>query len=281
LNNLGNNLGFERAKNILKAFGLTENESQIYFFLARTGTRKAGEISKLLKMYKGQVYRDLKSLQSKGMVEVTINAPAYFTAVSFSRILDSNIRTMRQETNSLESEGRELSKWIKIFSPIVDPPTEKLMVIEGQRNISQKIFQMIKEAEQEILIMICGLHWNQILPTDATRFMFDKINKGLVKLRILTQDSGENSNAYQKLFERAFKENLGNSMHWRSLNTKFDLQTRFFVKDKKEALFFLKAADNTSMANTEEVCLWTNCDALIHLMNALFNQFWNISIKIA
>lgn len=273
-------MSVESVKKVLKNFGLTQKESEIYVFLARNGVHKGGEIAKALKMYKGQVYRTLKDLQSKGLVEITLEVPTRFTAVSFARVLDSNIRAMREEANSLESERNDLlGNWIRTHDPIVEAPKEKLMMIEGRRNISPKVFQMVEEAEKEVLMMICSLNRVHVFQTEIDWAMFEKAKKSRIQLRILTQDSVENYNALQQRLKRIPEKQLGNNIHWRQLDTKLDLQTHFFVKDRDQALFFIKAADSFSTANYEEACLWTNCGAMIHIMSTLFNELWRTSIK--
>ena len=271
----------ESVKRVLKKFGLTEKESEIYVFLARNGMHKGGEIANILKMHKGQVYRILKSLQSRGLVEMTLEVPTHFTAVSFARVLDSNIRMMREEATSLQNERKELiGNWIKTHDPIVKTPKEKLMMIEGRRNIYSKVFQMMKEAEEEVLIMICRLNWFQAFQSEIDWAMFEKVNKNSIQLRILMQNSGINDNILQQRLTRISEKHLGNNIYLRQLETKLDLQTHFFIKDKDQALFFLK--DNIlSTANQEETCLWTNSNAMIHMMSILFNELWHTSIKIS
>ena len=274
------NKKIEKAKDILKTFGLTDHESQVYFFLARTGAQKANSIAKQLKMYKGQVYRNLKSLQSKGMVEVTINAPAHFTAVSFSRVLDAQTRAMHEEANMLEHEGKELSEWIKPSVPIGETQREKLMVIEGRRNISLRVFQMVKESNKEVLIVICGLRPDQNLHAEIDWSMLEEINKDSVKLRILTQETEENFIEFHRLLERAFSKSSWGNVDWRCLDPNSDLQARFLVVDESEALFFLNATNSLSMTRHEEACIWTNCSAMIQMMSMLFNEFWRTSTKV-
>ena len=55
----------------LKDFGLTNKESEVYIYLAKSCIQKAGTISKRLRMHKAQVYRILRNLRSKGLVEST------------------------------------------------------------------------------------------------------------------------------------------------------------------------------------------------------------------
>ena len=75
-------------KKVLMDFGLTEKETEIYIFLARHGALRGGEISKRTKTHRGLIYRILGSLQSKGLVETTLESPARFTAVQFEKFID-------------------------------------------------------------------------------------------------------------------------------------------------------------------------------------------------
>ncbi len=63
-------------RKILREFGLTEKEMDIYIFLAKQDILKGGEIAKQTKTTKALVYRILRSLQAKGIVESTVEFPA-------------------------------------------------------------------------------------------------------------------------------------------------------------------------------------------------------------
>jgi len=93
------------AKNIkktLKNFGLTEKEAEIYIILAKHGILTGGQISKLTKMQRPHVYRILKSLKKKRVVDSTLEAPTRFSSVPFEKILDENIKIKQEEAIILE-----------------------------------------------------------------------------------------------------------------------------------------------------------------------------------
>ena len=98
-------------KTILKVLGdfrLTKRESQVYMFLAEGDAQKAMDISRSLKMHKAQVYRILKKLERRDMVESTFESPMRFTAVPFEKFLDLFIMAKRLEASSLENEKGDL-----------------------------------------------------------------------------------------------------------------------------------------------------------------------------
>jgi sugar-specific transcriptional regulator TrmB len=134
----------------LKEFGLTEKESEIYIFLAKHGSSTGGEISKQTKTHRALIYRILKNLQKKGVVESTLESPVRFFSVPFEKVLDENIKMKHKEASSLEkSKNNLLNDWEKIGSSILEPDVGKFFVIKGNRKIYSKISQMIKQTQND------------------------------------------------------------------------------------------------------------------------------------
>lgn len=99
-------LSEETVRKVLRDFGLTDKETDVYIFLAKHGVMKGGEISKQTKTHKALIYRILKSLQSKGLVESTLEFPARFTAVPFENVIDLNIRAKQEEAAQIAAQKR-------------------------------------------------------------------------------------------------------------------------------------------------------------------------------
>ena len=74
-------------KETLDKIGLSEKQIEVYVFLGKVGPQKILDISKQLKMNKGQVYRILQTLQKKGAIESTLEHPKRFLAVSLEKVL--------------------------------------------------------------------------------------------------------------------------------------------------------------------------------------------------
>ncbi len=96
----------------LKSLGLKHLDAEVYVYLAQNYPKKAREIAEALETYKRQLYRSLKTLQRKGMISVSQERPARFSAVAFNTVLDQFSKTNREEANRVE-ENREkiLSVW--------------------------------------------------------------------------------------------------------------------------------------------------------------------------
>jgi sugar-specific transcriptional regulator TrmB len=93
-------------------FGLKQKEAQVYVYLAVNGPKHAKDIAEALNTYKLQVYRSLRKLQSKEIVNATSNRPAEFYAVSFERVLDIFMQAAVDQAKDLQASKEVLlSTW--------------------------------------------------------------------------------------------------------------------------------------------------------------------------
>ncbi len=92
--------------------GLTEIDAEIYLLLCREGSQKGSSIAEALKLYKQQLYRSLKRLQKKGVVNASLERPARFSAMSLEKVIDFLIETKKEQALALQESKKELlSKW--------------------------------------------------------------------------------------------------------------------------------------------------------------------------
>lgn len=99
----------------LKILGFTETDAQVYVFLATEGPQKASYIAEALQIYKQHLYRILKNLQSKGVINVSAEYPARFSAVFFEKVLDLLIQAKMEQQQALQESKEELlSTWRSI-----------------------------------------------------------------------------------------------------------------------------------------------------------------------
>lgn len=101
-------------KTIIK-LGFTEIDAQVYVFLSKEGSKKARDMAEALNLTSQQLYRILKKLQKKGMVNVSHEYPASFSAVIFERILDLLVKSKKEQQKALQESKKELlSTWRSI-----------------------------------------------------------------------------------------------------------------------------------------------------------------------
>ena len=263
----------ETVERILKDFGLTSGEAEVYVFLAKRGVLKSREVARQLKKDKAQVLRVLKSLETKGLVESTFEAPKRFTAVPFGKVLDAFVKAKRDEANLIESTKKELLlHWKSIGKTVPEAPLEKFVVIEGTNKIYSKISQMITETKNQLSTVstVPGL-----LRADQIG-LFEMVSRhplrSKIQLRFLTELSGQNQNAVNALFEKASKA----SINFRGKNPDLGLRPfpRMVIRDDEEVLLFITPQAEASRAKQVDMGIWTNCKTLVQTFTLVFEDLW-------
>ncbi len=272
-------LGEETIRKVLKDLKLTEKEADVYILLGKHGALKGREIAKLMRRHKAQVYLILKSLQSKGLVEQTIEFPTRFTAVPFDEILDLNINTKREEAALMESARRDLlNYWKSISQTEYKPPLEKFVVIKGSRKIYAKILQMISETKNQLSTIATV---PRLVRTDQFGLLDAAFNHPLrskIQFRFLTELSNQNIAAMKTLFKRKPKA----SFNFKGKNPGLGLRMppNMVIRDEEEIVFFIKHEPYKSRVEEDDMCLWTNCKSLVQAFMIVFEDLWRNSTDI-
>ncbi len=96
----------------LESLGLKRLDAEVYVYLMQNEPQKARDIAEALEMYKRQLYRSLRTLQRKGILSVSQERPALFSAVSFDKVLDQFIEADREQAQRIEENKEKLlSMW--------------------------------------------------------------------------------------------------------------------------------------------------------------------------
>jgi sugar-specific transcriptional regulator TrmB len=96
----------------LARLGLKEIDVEIYLLLTREGSQEGKDIAETLSLYKQELYRSLKRLQRKGMVDASLERPARFSARSLEKVLDCLIEAKKERALTLQQSKEDLiSSW--------------------------------------------------------------------------------------------------------------------------------------------------------------------------
>jgi sugar-specific transcriptional regulator TrmB len=266
-------LGEESVEKILKDLGLTEKEVEVYVFLAKHGILKPLDVARQIKKDKAQVLRILKSLQSKGFAEATLEAPKRFTAVQLEKVLDAFVKARRDEAAQIENAKKTLLLyWKPVDKTGPEAPLEKFVVVEGTNKIYSKISQMITETKSDLSTTstVSGL-------LRASQMgMFDLVARhplrSEIKLRFLTELSSRSSNAFNVLLEKALKAGI----NFRGKNPDVGLRPfpRMVIRDEEEVLLFITPSTVSPRENLVDTGLWTNCKTLVQTFASVFEDLW-------
>jgi predicted transcriptional regulator len=96
----------ERILQIIKGFGLSDSDFDVYFLLSKKGPRIGRELSKELNRNKKQIYRSLKELQSKSLVTATLENSKRFQAVPFEQVIDLFVKSRIEQAKQLQKDKK-------------------------------------------------------------------------------------------------------------------------------------------------------------------------------
>jgi sugar-specific transcriptional regulator TrmB len=268
----------EEIKRVLSELGLSEKEAKVYLYIAKNGPQKAIEISKNLKIHKVEVYRFLKYLENKALVEPALERPTRFTALPFEQTLDSLIAERKKTALDLEEKRNGiLEQWRLLEADKMPVAPERFLVLSGRTNVYLKIFHLMKQTQKEILTIMTNVGF----VTDQTRFVPQGLEEILregrdrqVYARVILQVDKENLEETQSLNQSVQRKHLVVEMRHLNLETSFI--PRLVLRDEEEAVFFLTPR-RLLMLGKEETGLWTNSKAVVFSLKALFEELWQDS----
>src|SRR4030066_2547590 len=80
-------MSVDQLQDQLGKFGLTGNQSKVYIYLGKYGSKSAPEVCKALKLPRTETYHLLTALQNKGIVSATFQHPIQFTALPLNKAI--------------------------------------------------------------------------------------------------------------------------------------------------------------------------------------------------
>lgn len=258
----------------LKNFGLGDKEVEVYILLAKRGPLKGTEIAKQIKRSKGQVYRILKNLQKKGFVEVTLEHPKRFIAITFEKTIEMLAKAKRDELARIEDSTKDLlNDWKKISKTEVEPSLEKFTVIEGNKKIHQKIADMLEKTESNLSATTTLSDLVRAEQFGVFDSAYTHPRRYTIKFRFLTELNKQNLKAIKLL-----KPKLKAGLNIKARNPELGLASfpRMVIKDDEELLFFISPKKDLP-PKSQEVCIHTNCGSLIQAFTSVFEELWRYS----
>lgn len=256
----------DKLKNELAKFGLTSNQSKVYIYLGKYGSKTAPEVCKALKMPRTETYHLLTTLQNKGLVAATFQHPTRFSAEPLNKAIWVLVNAEKERVNTLENQETEIRKlWDSIpeFNAVQETKEDKFQMLQGINQINSKIKEMIKTTNSNFLILGAEKDFLKFYHANhLENFESSKINYKLL--------SSISENA-SYIFDDLDRSKI------RKIPTGVHDNLCFMIKDGKEIIHFIRNANQTSQQMN---AMWTDSETLVYSMNMLFDSFWSISKNI-
>ncbi|MBC8516871.1 MAG: TrmB family transcriptional regulator [Nitrosopumilus sp.] len=251
---------FEEVRDALVSFGLTPNQSKVFFYLRKIGAKTASDIAKAVNIPRSETYHLLTALQNKGIVEASFQHPIQFTALSIKNAVNLLINTETERLNKLKKSDPELEEmWEKYRATLneEEESEEKFKALQGGNQVNSKIFDMILNAKKECRVL--GSEKDFIKFYHAN--FLDALEEQKIDYKLLTSITEKSKGILDNIDKTKIKK-LGSSV-------KENLC--FLIKDDDEVLFFIKNEGN----NKEMRAIWTNSETIIYSKALLFNNLWS------
>jgi len=243
--------------------GLSKNEVKVFMYLARTGEHKASEISEGLSLHRTETYRILRDLEKKGLVSSVFEKPLKFIATPFEKALEVLIETKKMRINLLEKKKESLvNLWLSLPQPEMEPERKEVFqILEGEEQIILKADELLNNVEKEVLIFIseydiANFYHSGILDK------LEKMSKKSVRIKLLTNYSPKSCFFVEKAKLKKAKY---------SLSKVDDGLPTYILEDDEQLLLLIR----TNNGKKKVAALWTNYDAFIRALKALFLELWS------
>ncbi|MCQ5363235.1 MAG: hypothetical protein HA492_03925 [Candidatus Verstraetearchaeota archaeon] len=253
----------------LMGFGLTREEAMVYIFLLRAGPCPARLLANKLGGNRMKAYRTLKTLQERGLVEVTLGRPVKFVAAPLDSALNNLIETYRSKLSSMEESKKEiLEYWSRLPTTDASIGEPKFRILQGRQQVYDLLLKMFDRAKSEVRILTTR--------NDLYRLSFAGLDGKLrrlgekgIKLKILTQLDVQGVEVVSSYLSFAEVRNIS-----------LPAILRLVTVDECESLTTFVMDDSMSMTTDEDSGLWTDASNYVKAMNASFWALWNNSSPI-
>ena len=259
-------MSIDKLQDELSKFGLTSNQSKVYIFLGKYGSKTAPEVCKALKLPRTETYHLLSTLQNKGIVSATFQHPIKFSATPLNKAIWSLVSAEKERVNTLEKQEDsivELWNTIPEFNAIIEEKEEKFQMLQGSNQIHSKIKEMIRNTKSEFLVLGSEKDFLKFYHSN----FFESLDDSKVDLKLLTSSSEKAMYIFDDI-DRSKVKKMPESV-------RADLC--FITKDDEELVFFIKNANKDAQQMT---AIWTDSTSMIYSMKTLFASIWSKSKNI-
>ena len=253
----------DELQNQFSKFGIPSNQSKVFIYLGKYGSKTAPEVCHALRLPRTETYRLLATLQNKGVISATFQHPIKFSSLPLEKAIKLMIDIEKERVRNLEAKKEGISKiWDSIPSFHNEPDLQKddkFQILQGENQIFGKINDMIINTKREFLMF--G-NEKEILKFYHANFL-EPLDKSDIKFKVLTNSSERALFVFDGLDKTKVKK----------IPKTVNGQGCFVIKDSEEVIIFTKISNS----GKHTTAFWTNSEAMIYSKKLLFNLLWSKS----
>ncbi|MEK6819597.1 MAG: helix-turn-helix domain-containing protein [Nanoarchaeota archaeon] len=248
----------ELVNRIKDYFGLNIYETKVWLALLKKGIASAAEVAEASGIPRSRTYDVLESLEKRGFAIAKLDKPVKYLGVKPKIILEKLKNNVKKEASERIIELSKIrstddySKLEELYTEGMNPiKNEELsLALKGKLNISNHIKELITNAKEEVIICTSAQEFASKLK--LFRQTFDILKRSGVKVSVAL--SGDEKTI--KLLSDKFGIKI----------KKVNLNSKFFIVDKKEMLFYI------SKSSDEDSAIWLNSEFFAQSFAALFEK---------
>ncbi|MGD9275969.1 MAG: helix-turn-helix domain-containing protein [Candidatus Pacearchaeota archaeon] len=243
-------------------FSLNIYETKVWLALLGKGIASAGEIAEISGVPRSRTYDVLEGLDKKGFAIVKIGKPVKYIGVKPKIILEKLKNDVKKDAEDrIKSLGNikstnEYEELENLYTSGIDPVKREDVSasLKGKTNISNYLREILHEAKKEVIICTNAEELSSKLK--IFKQTFNILKQENIKIKVALSGDAELIKKLSKDLDVKIK--------------KVDIDSKFFIIDKKEILFYL-----SKDSNGEEIAIWLNSEFFTASFTALFEQATN------
>jgi sugar-specific transcriptional regulator TrmB len=254
---------------VLVDLGLTKVQARVYLALVESGPSKITAISKISKVARPEIYRNLSKLQKLGLVEQIIETPLQYKAIPINEGISLLLQTKTRQYKAVRSEAKILLNTVKIEKPDIEKQIETpQFVLIPKRTVTERIKNAIETAEVSVDAVLSWKRFTRGIANTFAESMEIAWAKN-VKIRFIIESPPESKTEKQLI--QFCREKPCCQVRFSSHYPK----ATFGIYDKKE--IYLIAKSKTDLPGSP--ALWSNNQNLISAMEDYFEILWLTAMK--
>jgi len=257
----------DKIQDELLKFGLTSNQTKVFMFLGKYGSKTSPDVCNSLNLPRTETYNVLNSLINRGIVISEFQHPTRYTALPMDKAILTMVNAAQENVNDLAKKEIILAKlWNKIPSFVSEEnesTTEKFQMLQGTTRVHNKLREMINNTQNEFQIFCTE--------TDLSKFYYsdflDMLGSMQADLKLIVSPTKKIPRYIRAIDETKIRI---------LANTDVENQC-FIVKDNDEVLIYLR---NNEKSSKDAFAFWTNTGSLVKSMKTLFSYSWKNSLPL-
>ena len=253
---------------LLTEIGFTETQAKVYLTLFKIGETDARTLSKKTGIPKPEIYRTVRELQKKSLVEKEIASPSKYIATPVHLGLQILMTKKFQKCYEIQKKmKRFLRNHQSCRLGSLQEPDYKIIMVEGRERIMQMMKLQHHDAQQRVDILSTLQRWLQILD-----FCLEDYVKALernVKYRVVLE---------KPIGKTVFPESVKALQAKPNFELEFSinpLKTNGAIFDEKEVTFNFYPSNPLS----ESSIIWTNHISFLSMFQDQFDKVWKTAHK--